>query len=96
MGGSIAGAVEYDDQIRGLNHSWTTERNNYLKNHLKDEGKVLHHPYGRLGANIRYYYPVTTEEHKMIHHELGYGRGHGGFYQYREWINWWKEIISWF
>ena len=57
---------------------------------------VLHHPYGRHGANIRFYYPVTVEEHKRIHHELGYGRGQGGFYQYREWINWWKELISHF
>jgi len=55
---------------------------------------VLHHPYGRHGANIRYYYPVTVEEHKAIHRELGYGRGQGGFYQYREWINWWKWIVS--
>ena len=94
--GAIGGAVSYNDQLKGLDHSWTKERNDFFKNnkeYSRDE-YVLHHPYGRHGANIRYYYPVTVEEHKAIHRELGYGRGQGGFYQYREWINWWKWIVS--
>ena len=93
--GGIGGKVVYDDQRRGLGHSWTKERNDFFKkSDLQKSDYVLHHPYGRHGANIRYYYPVTPEEHKMIHHTLGYGRGQGGFNQYREYVNWWKEIIS--
>ena len=47
-------------------------------------------------ANNKYYYPVTVEEHKLIHQQLGYGRGQGGFWQYREWINWWNTISKLF
>lgn len=95
VAGAIGGAIAYDDQLRGLDHSWATERKHYFKNHPNDDKSyVLHHPYGRYGANIRYYVAISKEEHKMIHHILGYGRGQGGFYQYREWINWWKEILS--
>ena len=95
--GVIGGYISYDDQLRGLDHSWATERKKFFENNPQlDKSMVLHHPYGRHGANIRFYYPVTVEEHKRIHHELGYGRGQGGFYQYREWINWWKELISHF
>lgn len=88
----IGGYASYNDQLKGLGHSWTTERRNYLKQNPEAKGKVLHHPYGRYGANARIYYPVSVDEHKAIHHELGYGNGKGGFYQYREWFNWWKDI----
>ena len=66
-----------------------------LKGH-SPKGYVLHHPYGRMGANIRYYYPVTIEEHKAIHQLLGYGNGQGGFWQYREWIDIWEYILKLF
>ena len=93
--GGIGGVIAYYDQVKGLDHSWATERRHYFKEHPKaNKSDVLHHPYGRHGANIRFYYPVSVSEHKLIHHELGNGRGQGGFFQYREWINWWKEILS--
>ncbi len=62
-------------------------RNKYLTKHPTEKGMILHHPYGRIGGNIKYYYAVTVEEHKMIHHQLGYGRGNGGFWQPKDWFN---------
>ena len=47
-------------------------------------------------ANIKYYYPVTPEECKLIHKQLGNGKGKGGFWQYLEWIDLWKEITKLF
>ena len=87
----VAGYASYADQLQGLSHSWTTERKHYLQKHPGDSGMVLHHPYGRFGANIKYYYAVTPEEHREIHHLLGYGNG-GGFWQYRPWFNWWNYL----
>ena len=73
--GGIGGLISYDDQLRGLGHSWTTERRKFFKkNPSISKSMVLHHPYGRRGANIRFYYPVTVEEHRMIHQKLGYGK----------------------
>ena len=110
---AIGGYVAWDDQLRGLGHSWSKERSDYWKKEAKNSnsdfylndnalkgkspnGIALHHPYGRSGANIRYYYPVTVEEHRTIHKLLGYDNGQGGFWQYREFIDIWKMISNLF
>lgn len=65
-----------------------------MANGLAPEGYVLHHPYGRAGHNWAIYEPMTVEEHKAIHSMFGYGRGQGGYYQYRELFNFLRIIFN--
>ncbi|MDO9629063.1 MAG: hypothetical protein Q7I99_04105 [Acholeplasmataceae bacterium] len=98
---AYGGYASWDNQQRGLNHSWTTERRDYWQSRERANGKspngeILHHPHGRHGANVRIYYPVSLAEHRAIHDQLGYGNRQGGFYQYREWLNFWRELFTGF
>ena len=95
--GALGGYCSYKQQIVNTKYSWSKERSNYWKDQGYQDGRapngeVLHHTYGRYGAKINMYSPLSPYEHAQIHQMYGYGNYSGGYNQYYPYDNIWTPF----